>query len=228
MKNINHISLYNEYFLSSSKNGSSTNTFNLNRCINVIPINTSRNYKIENFHLNINSLDLTFDTNNLQLKNNLRFYLDNDPIFNRLQDSNIFNYYKFNGIVNDTNLLFSAPYISDSSNQNTLISPNRYYNYLEQSNTSAVSNQFLDITQVKTNTKFEIPILSEFSTTFQTNNKNFTYNSNYYKDFYFNSYNYDYIVITPFSFINVPNALSSGFSVYIDFFINFDLIEGDL
>lgn len=225
IKNINHVSLYNEFFLSSVKEFDSLNTFNLNRCINVIPINNSKNYKIANFHLNIGSFDLTFDRNNLLFQNNLRFFLDDDPIINRLQDSDIFDYYKFNGIENDTNLLYSAPYISDSSNQKTSINPKRYYNYLEQSNVSPTLNQFLDITKAKTNTKIEIPLISQFSTRYQTNNKNFLYNSNYYKDFYFNSYNYNFIVISPFCFINVPDALDSGFLIYIDFSINFDLIE---
>jgi len=224
---ISHVSLYNNFVITSSKNGSSLNTYNLQRNINIIPLINSKNYKIINFNVSSNFDGLTYDTNNIILKTNLRFYLDDNPVINRLNDTGIFTDYVWNGVTNNTDLSFSTPYISDSSNQFTIATPKRYYNYLEQYNSVPIANQFMDLTAQKTFTVIEQPLKNIFFD-YTGTTKDFSISQSVIKDFYFNSYNYDYLVICIFPFINIPSSLSSGFSYESDYVINFDLIQEDL
>lgn len=228
MNLINHVSLYNEFLIYSYKDGTSLNQYIINRNVNIIPLNTSQNYKIKNFNVSIGSDDLLYDTNNIRIITNLRCYLDDNPVFNRLSDSPIFQQYKFNGIINDTELNFTAPLVSDSSNQIDSISPQRFYNYLEQYTVVNVSNQFLDLLKNKTYTIMEMPLKNMFSNRIGSNDKTFNVSNVPAKDFYFNSNNYEYLVLCLFPFIDIPSALNSAFSYSGNFTINFDLIQENL
>ena len=229
MNNVRHITLFNELILSGTWDTTQTKVYN-KRNINCIALNRSMKYKLRNLTIDVGYVSLKTNTEDYLLSNPafpIRFYLSENPIIENISNSYFNQLITFNGIVSPTKYNLIQSDKLDSSNQSATIPPYSYSNFLEIYEELGAS-PYYNYTILKTFTMAEFNFFNLFqSSTSRTVGGTYDFKSNLgfndVNSFDFESNTYSNLSISIFPKIwFIPLAL---FSLYLNYTINFDLIE---
>jgi hypothetical protein len=237
MNNIRHISLFNEFNLTGTWNGTTTDVEN-KRNINCISLNSSLKYSIKNLSIDIGFTSLYTNSTSAFTAGigfPVRFYLTDTPIQDNISTSGLFtlNQIKFNGVVNPTIYNYLQLDKADSSNQYAIPAGSypylNYCNFLELSETLGLSTgQTYNYTALKTNTVCEYNFFNLSQSLQQYSGSAYTYNFAYNdtNDFSFNSNNENNLSISIFPRMQFIPLFD--FNLLMNYTINFDLIEENI
>ena len=237
--NVRHISLYNEFKLSSSNNGL---YFNVGKNVNCISLNSSQQYRIKNLSIDIGSSSLQCQSEtflNALPTFPLRFYLSDNPIVDSFYDGYTLGALSFNGVSSPSVYNYNQIDRADSSNQSAYCLPNAYNNYLQTEQTNATGD--FNHAQKKTNTVAEYNFFSQnqsYVTKFDASATAFVSDylsnitNNNITNFMFNSNNENNLsfCIFPRLKLNSTGSLYTYQTITFSmcYTINFDLIEENL
>ncbi len=231
MDNVRHITLFNEFILDGNWDAITT-AVNNKRNINCISLNRSMKYKLRNLSIDVGYVSLKTDTDAFLISNPafpIRFYLSENPIIENIITGSLTydQAITFNGIVSPSKYDLIQSDKLDSSNQSATIPPYSYSNFLEIFE-KLNNTPYYNYTRLKTFTLAEFNFFNLFqSSTSRTIGGTFDYRSNLgfndVNSFDFESNTYSNLSISVFPKIwFIPLA---SFNLYLNYTINFDLIE---
>lgn len=231
--NIRHISLYNEFKLDATDNGTDYD-FQNDRNINCIALNAGKNYSIKNLSIDIGGN--TLESNNVYSVLTcpsfpLRFFLSENPINDCI--SNLYNLSSliFDGVSNPSSFDYKQIDRLDSSNQSAYIAPIRYSNYLQLTEDKSGDGDY-NYTSLKTNTLAEFNFFN-FAQLFTLQSPGvggvysaFTSNNDI-NDFTFFSNTEQNLSIAIFPKLRIEKGIYANavLKIKFNYTINFDLIE---
>lgn len=231
--NVRHISIYSE-FNSSSTINLVNGDFEIQKDLNVISLNSSKNYIIKNLNINTITGKIQLEDCRLnKLNTSLRFFLDDNPLqneYNRLK-LNVSDVILLNGLIPSLPITQEPTSLDilDSSNINHENS--KYVNTFKFSGSRPLPAR-LDLKVCKTQTVSEfgfttISAINGIDTTFSPNiNYYETFlTNNSIKDFNFFSHTFKYLCMSIYPEFSLSGTNGALLQCYISFVINFDLEE---
>ena len=235
MNNVRHISIYNEFFLTSQLQSVAPYTFNITKNLNVIQLNKSKRYNIKNLTIDIGGTNLNVKNMNFDGTEGLsfpfRFFLDNDPLageFNRLKLVHPTMQVALDNIVISTVNSLGEPNaldIVDSSNVFSAL--NKYWNTFNLIYPSSSPSINLQLSKTETVAEYNF-----FNFSYNKSEQgaivyySIIINNNNIHDFYFDSKNFEYLVFSIYPFLKYfISASGYQFILNTNFTVNFDLIE---
>lgn len=237
MKNIRHISIYNEFFLTSQFQSVAPYTYNVTKNLNVIQLIKSKNYRIKNLTVDIGGTNLVVKNMNFDGTEGIafpfRFILDENPLvgeYERLKQIYPTMQFAIDGsVISSVNQLKEPNSLDIVDSSNVYRALNKYFNTINLIYPSSSPVMALQLAKSQTVAEynffnFSYNKIEQASTPFYS----IIINNNPINDFYFNSKNFEYLVFSLYPFLRYFIAASGyQFILNTNFTVNFDLEELD-
>lgn len=235
MKNIRHISIFNELKLQTQNSGAQY-LFSVIRNISVIELVKSKKYRIKNLSIDVGSSqnnlkDIYFD-NTRQFGFPFRFYLDDNPLGNEY--TRLKTAYPSSTLFLNSNLV-TSPDIGEPTSIDIVDSSNVFYDGSKYYNSFGI-NAILGSPEIflqllKTQTVAEYNIYNFLYSRIEESTQkiiNSNASNNDISDFYFDSKAFNYLCFSIYPYVKYF-ILAATFSlvININFTVNFDLEELD-